>query len=343
MKRTAALLVALVGAAFCALAALGVTEAICVTAGCAVFKGTTVLGIDLYWIGATFFLLLAALLALPSMRRTLARPLVWLVVLGLALDTILLAMQAVSLSCLNCLVFAVLLGVVAALLLPGPPVLRKVLAVWAVLLVAALAGLLRDGLSPVAIHGDEDAAIKVFFAPSCPACREELTSLAARPELHGLLALYPIARDDGDLRGILRFRRVLDHGGDLPAAVEACFSRAEAGGPEPGLSDSLSLRLASFRNKVFLARAGAASIPYVLTTSPALLHAGPRPEGQPAAPGRAGPEDGARAVPAAPDEGCGYTRDDICPDYPQDGPQAEPQAEPVPDLFGPGPAHSPVR
>lgn len=338
MKRTIATLAALAGAVFCVLAALGATEAICVTAGCAVFSGTAILGIDLYWLGAVYFLALAALLVLERGRREVCASLLAVILAGLVIDAILLAFQAVTASCANCLVVATLLGTTAALLLPGPPILRRTLVVWAVLFAAAVSGLLRDGLTPVPAFGDNGAAVQVFFSPSCPACRGEVSAMAARSELRGDLALYPLARSESDLQAMLRFRHTLARSSNLAEAVEACFDRSAAG-PKPSLSETLSLRLTSLRNKIFLARAGAESIPYVLTSTPGLL----------APPASAPPEaerPGALSPPPG-DDGCGYTTDEYCPDETEEpstpSPDVQDPSEGIPDIFGPGPLQSPIR
>ncbi|MFO8083646.1 MAG: hypothetical protein R6U27_04920, partial [Desulfobacterales bacterium] len=50
--------IALAGFLFCLLSAMGITDGICLTQGCEVYKGYRVGGISFYWIGAAVFLLL---------------------------------------------------------------------------------------------------------------------------------------------------------------------------------------------------------------------------------------------------------------------------------------------
>ncbi len=310
------------------MAALGLTEALCVTEGCSVFRGTRVLGIDLYWLGAAYFLALAALL-LPRRPRGPLSPLLKAALLaGLVVDGFLLAVQAVTAPCVSCLAVAGLLGLTALLLLRKQTLLAKVTAIWAVLFVAALSGVFRDQVPPVPAYGSADAAIKVFFSPSCPACRRVSQDLAERADLQGNLAMYAVAKDEGDVAGIHRFHVELSRSGDLAKALEACFGTAGDADPIPSWSEGMAIRAASLRNKSFLARSGAASVPFVYTSAPGLLLAANN--AQPGAKTR-------DAGPAPLDEGCGYAVDDACEDKPA------PLNAPLDDLFGGAPLQSPVK
>jgi hypothetical protein len=323
MQRTAAILVSLVGSAFCILAALGLTEALCVTEGCSVFRGSKLLGIDLYWLGATYFLTLTALLSFQRPRGQLSWSLKAALLAGLVIDSALLGVQAVTAPCVNCLVVASLLGVTAVLLLRRQSLLAKVAAIWAVLFVAALTGVFRDQLSPVPAYGSADAAITVFFSPSCPACRLVVQDLAQHPGLQDDLALYAVAKDDGDLIGIHRFHDEMFRSGDLSKALEACFSPADEAGSQPSWSQALAIRAASLRNKSFLARSGVSSVPFVSTSAPGLLltafkaHSGGNVQD---------------ADPASRDEGCDYATGDACEEEPA----------PLDSLFGGAPKQSPA-
>ncbi|MFO7594744.1 MAG: vitamin K epoxide reductase family protein [Desulfocurvibacter africanus] len=324
MQRTAAILVSLAGAAFCILTALGLTEALCVTEGCSVFRGAKLLGIDLYWLGAAYFLTLTALLAFQRPRGQLSWALKVALLAGLVIDSALLGVQAVTAPCVNCLVVASLLGVTAVLLLRKQPLLAKVTAIWAVLFVAALAGVFRDQLSPVPAYGSADAAIKVFFSPSCPACRLVVQDLTQQPDLQGDLALYAVAKDDGDLAGIHRFHEEMLRSGDLSKALETCFSPAGEAGPQPSWSQTLAIKAASLRNKSFLARSGASSVPFVFTSAPGLLLTAFKAQSDDSVQG---------GDPASRDEGCDYATGDACEEEPA----------PLDSLFGGAPKQSPAK
>ncbi|MEG6549148.1 hypothetical protein V6C53_02765 [Desulfocurvibacter africanus] len=307
MRRAAAILFSLTGAVFCILAALGLTDAVCATEGCALFKGAAIFGLDLYWIGAVFFLGISLLLLFQRRRRELSASVMLLLAAGLVVDAFLLAVQAVTAPCLSCLVVAALLGITVLMLLPGSTLLARTAVVWVVIFVAALAGVARDQLTPVPAFGSPTAAVKVFFSPSCFVCQMELQELAVKSDLHKDLALYPVANESGDLEAIHRFRRVVAESGSLPMAVDALFSAGEG----LSLGESLQLQAVCFRNKVFLARAGARSIPYVLTSSPALLQSASAQQAP--TPAVAG-DIGAASDLAPADEGCGYARESSCAD-----------------------------
>ncbi len=305
MRRAAAILFSLAGTAFCILAALGLTDAVCATEGCALFKGAAILGLDLYWIGAAFFLGISMLLLLQWKRRKISTSFTLLLTAGLVVDAFLLAVQAVTAPCLSCLIVAALLGITVLMLLSESKLLARIAVVWVVVFVAALAGFARDQLDPVPAFGRPDASVKVFFSPSCFVCQMELQELAGKSHLHKDLALYPVANEPGDLEAIHGFRRAVAESGSLPLAVGALFSSGEG----LSLGESLRLQVVSFRNKVFLARAGARSIPYVLTSSPALLQSASEPH----APNPAVAGDLGAVLDLAPaDEGCGYARESSC-------------------------------
>lgn len=303
MKNFAALLTALAGLVFCVLAALGLADDFCAGEGCRLFRGMTLLGIDLYWFGAVYFAIAAVLIVGQGRRgaRERRRPAVilrlWLLA-GLVIDGLLLGVQALTAPCPSCLIVAALLGLTALLLLGGSRLLAAVLLLWSVLLVAAAGGLLRQQVGPVAVYGDEQATVRLFFSPSCPSCLHELRELAGREDLHPRLALYPLALNDGDLPVIYRFRAEVAAGAPLAAAVAKLNSAAPA---LSGWRQGLDLRLLSLRNRAFLATIGARTIPYLLTSTPGRL----LPPASSAVPG------GQALSPVSPltvplDEGCEY-------------------------------------
>jgi len=323
MRRTLALLAALAGAAFCALAAMGLTEAVCASGGCALFRGTSVLGVDLYWWGASYLLVMAGLIFAQGRHTGLARGLApiltWLLLAGLAANALLLTIQVLTAPCLSCLVAAALLGATAALALPPSRLRAAALVPWGLLFVAALSGVFREQFRPVPTYGGPDAAIKVFFSPSCFACQLELQELATRIELHGHLALYPLANEAGDLQGIHSFSQEAAASGSLARAVEALSAHTPEG---LSLTETARLRLVSLRNKAFLARIGAKSIPYVLTSAPGLLQAAAHEQGAPATEAQAGHNQDQQASDVLDDilglppanDGCGYTQKQPCAD-----------------------------
>lgn len=305
MRRAAAILFSLAGTAFCILAALGLADEVCATEGCALFKGASIFGLDLYWIGAAFFLGISLLLLLQRRRREISASVILLLMAGLVVDAFLLAVQAITVPCLSCLIVAALLGITTLLLLSESTLLARTVVVWSMLFVAALAGVARDQFAPVPAFGSPDAALKVFFSPSCFVCQMELQELAGKTHLHKDLALYPVANEPGDLEAIHRFQGVAAESGSLPMAVDALYS----GGEGLSTGERFRLQVISLRNKVFLARAGARSIPYVLTSSPELLQSASAQQ----TPAHAVADDIGATLGLTPaDEGCGYARESSC-------------------------------
>lgn len=302
MRNFLALLTALAGLVFCVLAALGLADDFCAGDGCRLFRGLTLLGIDLYWFGAAFFAITALLLGGQIRRgsRERRRPAIllrWWLIAGLVANGLLLAVQALTAPCLSCLIVAGLLGLTALLALAGSRLSAVILLLWSLLLVAAISGLLRQQMGPVAVYGDERASVKLFFSPSCPSCLHELREIAGREELHPRLALYPLALNDGDLPVIRRFREETAAGTALATAVE---NLSRAAPVSLVWRQRLEMRLLSLRNRAFLAGIGARTIPYLLTSTPGRLLL-------PALPTVPGEQALSPVSPLAPpDEGCEY-------------------------------------
>lgn len=306
MKRSAAVLTAAAGTLFCLLSALGFTAELCHSDGCRLFEGATLLGLDLYWYGTLFFAIATWLIARAIGRRSsagrtpLGRSLVLWMLGGLLVSSTLLAIQALTVPCVSCLIVAALLGLTVLLLLPGSRILTVALACWALIMVGALSGLARQHFQPLPIYGERGATIKLFFSPSCPSCVKELRELAHREELHSMLALFPLAMNKGDSTALFRFNQELKLSGTLAEAVEAMQSRAtENPVTSPTFKELQQIRLQSFRNKAFLAAIGARTVPYLQTSNPGLL-----------IPPASSDENAqsAEAALAPPEEGCEYNQ-----------------------------------
>lgn len=318
-----AMLLALAAALFCGASALGVTTRLCATAGCSLFKGMTILGVDLYWIGAGGFALLAAMLALRS-RSQLAELAVDVgLAVALLFDAVLLLVLAVSMPCVNCLTVATLLGLAALCAWPAGSLGRWLLAGWFVCYVTVLPGLARESLGPVAMVGNPQGAIQVFFSPTCPACREAVEALLARHDLDGQVAYCPIAKNDEDFGRLQSLRAALDAGQSLDWALGAVL--APGGLPRAQLSwgQRLALRFMSQRNMLAVLRTGARTVPLLLASAPGLgqLVVAGRPQSildqlqldNPATPSAppAGPGKGLDLLHSSP-QGCGFEEEKPC-------------------------------
>lgn len=274
MRFHSAIVCALVGGAFSISAALGMTEALCGTMGCALFKTVSIAGINLYWYGAAGFAVLAGLLHAgrrnPGMRRLFN----YCLAAGLLLDAVLLAILALTAPCLNCIVVAALFGLTAwAAWERGSP-WRKVLGGWLLFFTAAFAGLGREAVSPqllVRVPAEEGPALSLYFSPTCPGCKVAMAALLENPEALSHTALYAIAKHEEDTARVQRFINARAQGAPLPDALVDLVGDANATGTPLSTSQRLTIWSMSLRNKLAVLKAGSQTVPFLQSTTPAAL------------------------------------------------------------------------
>jgi len=269
----------LLGSLFCLANAFG-ADLLCVTQGCRIYQGYGLFGIPFYILGAAGFLALLAVISLRFLQPLLALALFS----ALALDTLFLVYQYLFWPCASCMVVALLMGAVAGLGLLGMPSLRKSWLlgtglVWLTFfLVVGLATIKEVAFRPWTMWGSPTAAIKVYFSPNCPACREAVEQLleVAEPTT---IALFPVAKSAADLAPLARALATLRPGetDTLRSSLEEMFSAAT-----PDQTDKAPMRLGwrirlgLWSNKMMLARMGSAEVPKIIAPGP--IQSRPRPQ-----------------------------------------------------------------
>ena len=160
------LLIAVCGIPFSAWHALDAASVPCVSAGCTLYQNFSINGYSLWWGGVGIFSLLG-LLALTG-RAVLGR---WLAMI-------------LTLPCVACMVAALLLALsyitfrAATLADTHRSALHHaspLLVLWGALFLLTLGGLARSEVGPWAIQAPEmedETTARVFFSPSCSACRQ---------------------------------------------------------------------------------------------------------------------------------------------------------------------------
>ena len=242
------------GLALCLVAALGMADSICLTRGCELYQGFTVLGVSMHvWGAVAFGLGLAFRLAGASFYRRYILACLW----G---EIVLLVWQALSAPCSECLLVGLIWGAVAWLAVREP----VSQGVWAGLWATSLVVLFLEMAAPWPLYGKPEAAMKIFFSPGCEACQAELAKLAeAGPEVLANVALYPIARNEAEVAAVRRMARSLADTGNLWLAILQGTPRKGEG---TWLSD-IGLRARLWGNKLLLGRMGVTRIPVALSYS----------------------------------------------------------------------------
>lgn len=205
--------IALIGAAFSAWNALDAASVPCVTTGCTLYQNFSFGGFSLWWVGTGAFLLLG-LLALGGyggIGRTLA---------GIALfaDCFLLLVMILTLPCFACMLEAALLAGCYGAFRAVPdraaggrrPSVSFLLAIWGILFVLTAGFAVRGEVRPWAMQEPqyiEGTPIRVFFSPSCSACRQLVTGISVADSRK--IIWCPVAEEENDLAVILNLQQRL--------------------------------------------------------------------------------------------------------------------------------------
>ncbi|NDY57592.1 hypothetical protein G3N56_12705 [Desulfovibrio sulfodismutans] len=238
--RFTAPLMALAGVVLCVAQALGYAEILCVTEGCALHENTTVFGLSLWWWGAAAF---AGLGVLALMGRAGLASRAGL--LCLAADIGLLALMALTAPCLTCLVAGALFLAFYLCATPREGVFRRlplaIILAWALAFSPNLFAVGKEAMQPWPLVGPQAAAVRLFFSPTCPACRDAVAVMSRLDK--PFLGFFPIAGTEEEVRMVARTVNGLEAGLSLPEAL------ARSGDGEP-VEVGLLLRFRLLKNKV---------------------------------------------------------------------------------------------
>jgi hypothetical protein len=255
-SRVISALLLLAGMVLCLAASYGFTEALCITEGCRIYQGYSFLGFSLHAWGAAAFGVGLILLRcnMPVYRRFLH--------LCLWAEIVLLSIQAVYLPCSECLLVGLIWGLLALLEIRE----RVSVKIWSAVFLAALVFLGKDLLHPWPVYGRADAAMQVYFSPSCKACRGEIEKLLTGGEAgREQVAFIPVALEADDCQRVYSLQHVLNQTLNLDQAFQACWSKDVQ--ISMGWRDWLAVDLGLIRNRLILARMGARKVPFVVSGS----------------------------------------------------------------------------
>ncbi len=257
----------LLGVLFSLWNALDAASVPCMTAGCTLYQTFSLGGLSLWWVGVATFLLLG-LLSLGGYGGA------GRIVAGLALlaDCLLLLVMILTLPCLACLLEAVLLAGCYFTFRTAPERVsgRKrpfsaLLGVWGILFILAFGFAVRGEVQPWAIqepNSSEGTPVRVFFSPSCSACRQLVTGISEADSRR--IIWCPVAEEEKDLAVILNLQQRLNISG---AALSTQFLSALEAEPL-SMTDMLrpSILLLQFRlwcNQAHVLSSGEGRLPLV--------------------------------------------------------------------------------
>ena len=253
---------ALLGLAWCGYVAFPTTTPLpCSTSGCALFRDTKFAGLSLWWVGGAYFFLLAVICLRGN--RHLARMLAGL---ALFLDALLLVIMFLTAPCFDCLVVAVFIGMCYYTLRPsahpdgwftgGENSRSLLLPIWFGLLLGNAVLAANEQLPQYNLGNPQARELSVYFSPSCPACREALTSLGRNA------SLYPVEESEADRDSIIKLGALLKAGVPMKDALSRCLDDNE---PVPALPfyESLLIQMQLLRNKAALMRQGFRALPLI--------------------------------------------------------------------------------
>lgn len=293
----APLLASLAGVAFCVWSAWGNGLNLCVTHGCTLYQDASIGGISLWWSGAGAFAVMA-LIAL------MGRPGYGLFASGLCLvlDIALLALMAVTAPCVGCLLVAVLFAlcyVAFRYAHGGVGRLSRswLLWVWVCLMCVNVGAVVKSEMGPWRMFGPDDDEVRLYFSPSCAACREAVMALGGRVNV----GFYPVVEEYADVPRVAAMRAALDKGRNMAEALTMAQQPLPKQGALDVLApDSLLLWLRLTRNKAHVLNSGSLSVPFIeFQGLPTSLVAPRRPMGVAPTPAPAPTGQGPLAAPSA--------------------------------------------
>lgn len=245
----------LAGILFCLWVALSSSEADCLATGCALYKDIAIAGISLWYVGAVAFafLFLCALLRKNSLAY-------FCVSCMLIADIALLALMAFTAPCTNCLIVAALFACTFLFFRQsvkkidtashsndaGPFHISWIFCIWGLFFFSNGLALVNEQMEAWIIHGRPDAPMRIYFSPSCPSCRQAISTFAP---LDAQVAFLPVAEDEADVYAIATIKNQLAKGESFFIAFRHA-TQINTAQPDLSFADYIELQWHLLRNKV---------------------------------------------------------------------------------------------
>lgn len=228
----------------------------CPGAGCSLFQDFAVYGISLWWAGVAYFLSMM----LFCLKRAHGFAL-FMATAALLADAVLIIIMLLTAACVACLGGAAIVGLLflalrshmTARVLPAPGP-SFVFLVWCGLFIAAVASAATEFVEPWDIADSGDQNRRIYFSPSCPACRDAITVFA------GNAAFIPVAEKDSDYAAIRVMHEEIQKGSTIAEALRA----SDTAKGEPFSLETVIFRLKLLRNKAEVLKLGFDKLPLIM-------------------------------------------------------------------------------
>lgn len=254
--------IAIIGILFCLYLSSEDGKFLCVTSGCALNKTFSIAGISAWLIGAAAFAAYAVCGLV--LGRKAARPLATAFLVG---DSLFLLLMGMTLPCVPCLIagslFALLFAATgdADKYRAGRSGLTPALGIWGILFLLNLLLVFKEFTAPAPMFGSPDAPIKIYFSPSCPACRDAVRRYGKEAR-SGTAALYPVAEDDRDMLIIESMQNEAARGSSPETALADAMARPAESMPFRFRTLALYWRL--WANKAVTFSLGNGQVPLII-------------------------------------------------------------------------------
>lgn len=173
--------------------------------------------------------------------------------------------MALTATCANCVVAGTLFALTFLCLYGGDirkktaPLLIGIL--WIAALTPNLVAIAQESVTPWVISGPTESPVRLYFSPSCPACRKALTDL----EVNEGVSYVPVTKNRTDILRMLVVTKALEDGKSLHDAV-LLSDTVEPEIEELAFSDTFSLRMKLFMNGMIFKRFATHALPLMTTT-----------------------------------------------------------------------------
>ncbi len=260
-----ALIFALLGLAWCGYIAFPLNPTVsCASSGCELFRDMRIAGISLWWVGGAYFFLFSiiCLRGMTWIAWPMAR-------IALTIDALLLVAMYFTAPCRDCLVVALFFALTFYMLHRFSMRMAQqewfsgeksqagiLLPLWIGLFLGnvILAG--NEYVPTYTLGVSDNAAIRIYFSPSCPACRDALVAYGKNS------LLYPVVERPGDLESIRRLKQQLTEKKSMQDALEYSLDAANAL-PHLSLWEEFFLNLQLLRNKATVLKQGFNALPLI--------------------------------------------------------------------------------